>query len=65
MQYSALKINVKQNETKETPKHFCESKFHNFWAFFFFYKALVKKKKAILIIARLFKICITSCKKSS
>lgn len=31
--------------------------------FFFFYKALVKKK-VILIIAQLFKICITSWKKT-
>lgn len=65
MQYSTSEINVKQNETKETPKNFCESKFHNFY-FFFLLQGTGKKnkiKKAILIIAQLFKICITSWKK--
>lgn len=35
-QHSTLKNSVKQNETKETSKNFCESKFHNFWIFFSF-----------------------------
>lgn len=64
MQYSALEINVKQNETKKLQKTSVKISFI-VSIFFFFYKALAKKKlkKAILIIAQLLKICITSWKK--